>query len=450
MVPMEPEVTETPHPTKSVKIFLTAYLCLGWLSLILIYVATEYFQTARLSEFMSFISSDAPGPLLKNLYPNPVGNHFFGDFLLTFRLSQQASPYFTFGIFPFYYFPLAAVLMGPFVLFDYWLACTLFISLGVIGFFLVCWRGLSHLNQHSRKVIITLVFLSGPMFSVIDRGNISLFLTLICIAGVLQLPKGNYYKSAIFWGIAGAMKGYPVLYLLIFVRRRQWKTLAVGMATFFLGITIPLGFYGNGFLNNLKEMVSQFIVASSQQRAANVRAYNSSLLSFFDTLRTSFGGHFDLSFQFLISNYSIIALIVTITFLIFSMSRHATDFESLLLITVTVCLIPQTISFYVLLLYFVPLLFYWASDLSCTRNKNGLMLLIAIIMVPKGLPLWNPFGTWSPSVATYTSLVNPGCGLLIALICISAISLSYWKSKKSDNGLQEIQMDLQQNTGKNF
>ena len=103
--------------------FLTLFV--SWL---IIYIASQYFQTAQLSQFISFQSWDGPGPLPSQLYPQPLGNHFFGDFLLPFRTAQQPSPYFAEGILPFSYLPFSALILGPLVLFNYWAALVIFFS----------------------------------------------------------------------------------------------------------------------------------------------------------------------------------------------------------------------------------------------------------------------------------------------------------------------------------
>lgn len=421
MIGVPKKNVDTTDSQNSVMTFLWVYLSVGALALILIYIAAEYFQTARLAQFISFQANDGPGPLRKNLYPNTFGSHFFGDFLIPFRLAQQSSPYFAPGILPFSYFPLASVILGPFVLFNYWQALTLFLATGLFGFVYVCKRGLNHLDPKTRRTITALVLLSGPMFSTLDRGNLSLVLVLLCLAGVLYLRHERTYLSAILFGFAGAIKGYPILFLIVYIRRREWRQFAVGSLTFLGAVFLPLAFYDRGLFVNATEMLSQFAGSSTPIHAVKIRGYNSSLLAFFDTCRTSFGSHFSSLFSFLVDNYTIVGAILMMIFLIFATSKCATDFESLLLITVSMCLLPQTVGFYVLLLYFVPMLFHWADAKNVTSSEKTITAAIAILMVPKGLPLWQPFGYWSPAAATFTSFLNPLLGLTIAFICIIRI-----------------------------
>jgi hypothetical protein len=266
------------------------------------------------------------------------------------------------------------------------------------------------------------------MFSTIDRGNLSLILTAICIAGVFQLREGKLFVSAVLFGLAGAIKGYPCLFLLVFLRRREWKPFLAGSLTFLVSMNLPLMFYEKGYLNNLRELVSQFAGSSTTTHAIKIRAYNNSLLAFFDTCRTSFGGQFTNFFMFLEEHYSIFGIVLMSILLLFSICKYSSDLQSLFLITVVICVIPQTIGYYVLLLYFVPLLFLWTNTERVSRSTKLILVASAIIMIPKGFPVWLPTNYWSSGTATYTSLLNPLCGIVIAIICIREIILNRSKS----------------------
>jgi len=406
----------------SVEYYRSVFIvCLSF-SLVIIYIASEYFQNARLSQLISFQAWDGPGPLPNVLYPEPFGNHYFGDFLLTFRTSQQASPYFNDGFLPFSYLPISAVLLGPFIFFNYWLALVLFFATCATILVIVLNWGLAHLSQKNRLLIISLFLVSGPMISMIDRGNVSLILTLVCLLAVLNLHRRNLNYAAIAFGIAAAMKGYPLLFLIIFVRRREWKQLTIGISTFLLSTLVPLFFYQGGVTSNFKELFNQFKGASTSVHAIEIRAYNHSLLSFLDTCRTSLPNTFETLFDLLVNHYSLFGVLLAVILLTHATSKHASDFESLLLITVSMVAIPQTVGYYVLLLYFVPLVFCWSEELQLDLNLKLILAPLAVVMVPKGVPLWLPFGFWSPAGATYTSFLNPLCALFVSGICLYSIN----------------------------
>ena len=415
----------------SIDYFKSIFLVSLVFSLAIVFVASEYFQTARLSQFISFQAWDAPGPMPNILYPDPFGNHYFGDFLLTFRTSQQPSPYFAKGFVPFAYFPISSVLLGPFVLFNYWTAFVLFLSTCLALLLFILRWGLSELTLKTQLSIISLFLISGPMISMIDRANVSFILTLICLFAVLNLHRQNLYIASIAFGLSAAMKGYPLLFLLIFVRRREWKQLLAGVSTFLAATLLPLIFYQNGFLSNLRELINQFKGASTPVHAIRIRAYNHSLLSFLETCRTSLTKMFASLFEFLINHYSLFGVLIAIILLSHATSKYSSDFESLLLITVSMVAIPQTVGYYVLLLYFVPLVFCWSEELQLNTSLKFIMAALAVVMVPKGIPLWYPFGFWSPDAATYTSFLNPLCALLISSVCIYSINRRRFFSSKS-------------------
>ena len=416
------EAKVTSSQRTAVEYFRSVFLFCLVVVLLVVYVASEYFQNARLSQLISFQAWDGPGPMPDVLLPGSFGNHYFGDFLLTFRLSQQSSPYFADGFVPFFYLPISAVLLGPFVLFNYWTAIVLFFATCATFLIAILNWGFSDLPKNSRRAIFSLFILSGPMFSTIDRGNVSLILTMGCVFAVLNLRRNNPYMAAITFGLSAAMKGYPILFLLIFVRRREWKPVLVGISVFLISTLIPLIFYKRGFSSNLTELINEFQSASNPIHALNIRAFNHSLLSFFDTCRTSLPSKFATLFEFLIDHYSLFGVLLAVVLLSHATSKHASDFESLLLITVPMVSIPQVVGYYVLLLYFVPLVFAWSKQLQLDLNMKLIMAALAVVMVPKGIPLGSPFGPWSPSVATYTSFLNPLCALFVASICIYSIN----------------------------
>jgi len=364
-----------------------------------------------------------PGNLLRAMYPEPWHNHYFGDFLVIFRLSQQASPYFVSSVMPFTYFPLAAVLLGPFVIFSYWTAFILYLTVSTVALIGICWSGLKDMAPSLRIQVIALILISGPMISVIDRGNLASLLTIFCLWGVIQLHSKRPYKAAVLLGLAGAIKGYPVLLLLVFVRRREWKQLAVGLATFSAATLIPMMFYARGLISNFREMISQYIGTSSPEHAVNILGYNSSLFSLLETCRIKIGVPLDQVFLFLEDNYTYLSALILVVICLFAISKFATDLDSLFLITAAICLLPQTVNYYVLLLYFVPLLYLWLSAENFDIHRKIQTIAIAIVMTPKGLPLGVPFGIWSSSAPTYSSLINPLCGLTIAAMSIRLIQM---------------------------
>ena len=72
---------------------------------------------------------------------------------------------------------------------------------------------------------------SYPWHMLYDRGNIELFIYLFIALGVWAWLSGRHEMAAILWGLAGALKIYPLLLLAIYTRRGSWRAFLTGAIT---------------------------------------------------------------------------------------------------------------------------------------------------------------------------------------------------------------------------
>lgn len=87
-------------------------------------------------------------------------------------------------------------------------------------------RALSHTGVARWKaygLVIYSLVLSYPLWLEIVLGNLELCIFLLVAFGIWSYLKGRPYVAAVLLGIAGGMKLYPLIYLGVFVARRQWK-----------------------------------------------------------------------------------------------------------------------------------------------------------------------------------------------------------------------------------
>jgi hypothetical protein len=81
------------------------------------------------------------------------------------------------------------------------------------------------------QLAVWATFICGyPAIFLLDRGNIEVFLWLFVLFGLIAYLRRWQYVAAIFFAIAASMKIYPAIFLLLFLPRRQFKALAVGVA----------------------------------------------------------------------------------------------------------------------------------------------------------------------------------------------------------------------------
>jgi hypothetical protein len=105
---------------------------------------------------------------------------------------------------------------------------------------------------------LTVAAVSFPIVALLQRGNIELFLWVIAATGTWAFLRGRDDAAAVLWGLAAAMKLYPVIFLALLLPRLKWRAFGVGLATF-LGSTVAamawlgptMGVVGRGSLRNV-------------------------------------------------------------------------------------------------------------------------------------------------------------------------------------------------------
>jgi hypothetical protein len=84
---------------------------------------------------------------------------------------------------------------------------------------------------------LTLVATSFPIARLIHQGNIELVVWMFTAVGVLAFLRGRDDAAAVLWGLAAAMKLFPLVLLGMLLPRRRYRAFAVGLGTF-VGATV--------------------------------------------------------------------------------------------------------------------------------------------------------------------------------------------------------------------
>jgi hypothetical protein len=401
------------------------------------YVSSEYLGVARLSQFLSFQAWDGPGPMPVEACPRPLGVHFFGDFLLSYRTAGHASPYFAVGYHDFAYLPMSAVLISPLFFFPFWFALSLFFISTVAVLVLACWKILSSIDALPRAIIVAVALvMSGPFLSSLDRANFSLLLSSLCLVGLLNFEGGRHERAAFFFGIAGAMKLYPLLFLLVYLNKRNWKCLFVGGTSFVISSIAPLFFYQGGFYANLREMLSQFTGSASVTHAAKIRAYNNSFYALFSAVTESSFLDVGRFARFFLINYEACIVMLFVLSFVCLLWAKAPDWHFFVVAAAFISSGPQISAQYVLLLYLLPLMliirFLASSDSHRETWAHCCLALIALLMVPKGFAFPNPLGYWSAASTSYASVVNPFVALLLIVGTVISACVNHAQRQVQD------------------
>jgi hypothetical protein len=149
----------------------------------------------------------------------------FKDFLILYDISKDLNPYAHITN----YFPIAYLLFYPFT----WITnpnMSLLIYLDGFCCFM-CWYANYYLKAiassfHSSdyfKNLVILCFLSYPTLFCLDRANLDAMLFVFIAIFIISFMKKYYVLAAFLLALAIGMKVYPAVFLLLFVKEKQYK-----------------------------------------------------------------------------------------------------------------------------------------------------------------------------------------------------------------------------------
>lgn len=147
---------------------------------------------------------------------------------------------------PFTYPPLAAVLFAPLALLPLWLAHLLFTLTTYVGLAAVValvLRAMSRLRGAElwwvAVAVIAPVLWLGPVRETVAYGQINVILMALVVVDLVG-GRGRWWQGSLI-GLAMAVKLTPAVFLAYFLVRRDWRQLAMGVAS-------AIVFTGVGFL----------------------------------------------------------------------------------------------------------------------------------------------------------------------------------------------------------
>ena len=264
---------------------------------------------------------------------------------------------------------------------------------------------------------LSLVLLSFPVERLIHQGNIELLVWAFTATGVWASMRNRNQTAAGLWALAGAMKLYPLVLLLLLLPRRCYRAIFLGAGVFvgvswlslwWLGPTVAEAWRGSlrnvfGYQNlrasewSLRELVANHSIFWLVKLGALIAHIPSSRLT--------------------LPYYICGAALMVWAFI--ARLRHMAVANQLLAITAFMLLLPQVSYFHTLVHLYAPLLLLGFTALRAqrtgteVRGLGGTMLLGAFLLSP------------------YTLLTFPHaflfCGLLqsLALVILFLCALEF-------------------------
>lgn len=235
---------------------------------------------------------------------------------------------------------------------------------------------------------VVVAFLTYPFLISVDRANFELLVYLFLLAFIYLFSRRKFGWSAIFLGIAIALKAYPVVLLAMYVpaRRMRVALLAAGVAAVatlasllcFKGGLVPnLVFLLRGGNVQANPLFEQFTSFSSDVVQRGV-----SLLTFIKVISIELGVIQGKGSSLFMTRYLICSAAIGVCALAYATLIERQLWKRVAVLVLIMLLLPPISADYKLLLLYLPLYLFLNSD-SRSRLDPAFLAVFGLLLVPK-------------------------------------------------------------------
>lgn len=330
------------------------------------------------------------GSYLKLNYPfntflfNPDAR--FSDLVDELRRASGLNPYFS-GFGHAVYFPFMYILEYTFLLLipsgqD---SSTLFFVCGIILFFAVVnFLVLKHGGFSKLKVIMytfILSIMSFPILFELDRANLEAFVFISLVLFMYMFYKEHYTISAVFLAMAIAMKLTPILFVILFIKRKKFNSILLcGISTIILTLFSLLLFKSsvlnsiNGVFSGLSFFYNDYVIGNGGLK------YGSSIYGAIKNVIITWRINIPINELYSVTN--IISILFIIAVLLFILIKNSVLWKQSALLSCLTLLCTPVASDYRLIIMFIPM---WLFLLDSNKSKFDIIyaVLFGLIMIPQ-------------------------------------------------------------------
>lgn len=244
--------------------------------------------------------------------------------------------------------------------------------------------------------IFTLGVFNYPVMFAFDRAHLEILIFFTTAAAIAFLKRQKWNAGAFLLTLAGAMHPYPLIFTLLFAKRRKFGLAAAIVAGALAIWAVSYAALPGGFARNLR--------SHKASMAAYQRGYvtgNTGIVcrhSLFGAIRIITNGvnprliqtHAEQASRW----YLAAAAIIFGLAMYFFFARAAGAWQELTILVCCMTLLPYSSADYRLLYFFIPL-FYFINDGTPRRFDAEICSFFSLILIPKnwGSPLIGPLAT---------------------------------------------------------
>jgi len=301
---------------------------------------------------------------------------FANDFTRTFQLTKDLSPYQDMTR---VYSGNDSVAYGPFGFlffsFFHWLpsmnrALFLFYCIFTIIFFCINYNFFSIKNQTSLleniKNTFIITFITFPFLFAIDRGNIEIYVFLFSFFGVYAYFKNNIKTASFFLILATAIKIYPGIFFLFYLRDKKYKEFFYAFIAGVLFVLICFSFFKGSLLYQIESFYGQLqlvnekcLLSVSSCKALNITPIFKRIVFYISPALYS---------EYIVMLYNIFSFILLLFTFAIIYTKRLQKWQELTLFVILIFFIPALSVRYKLLFIFIPI-YYFLEENTLDKGK---------------------------------------------------------------------------------
>jgi len=325
----------------------------------------------------------------------------FNDWVNSVNQAHSSNPYYAQGPALATYFPFSYVMFGFLgrdsisgVTVYFLVTLLLMLTLGFcMQYSKYLIEKIPNASFRSRLIFLLLVvsLFTYPVIFSLDRGNIDLWISLLCSIFVFLTNSKLDYLGSLALAIAISLKGYPAAFLLLLLmERKYYNVFFIMLMTAFLTMYPllfmwdSLNFNLQGFLTNFKKYKEIYVLGNGSLFASS-DPYNAIRLVFFKFLE--FSNNLDEShirnaslYVYNYYKYLIFAFACLVSFYVV-MLRDC-QWKKILAICLLTILFPNVANDYKLNMLLPAMYFLVFHDMNKSESRK-IFLAVCLLMVPK-------------------------------------------------------------------
>lgn len=276
-------------------------------------------------------------------------------------------------------FPFLYQLARLFSFFSPQVAVVIYLSIGLAAFSFIVYKEFRTRNKFFSLQFLAIAFLTYPFLFVFDRGNFELvvfFLLYLFISFYKKRPA----LSAVFLGLAIALKAFPVVMAGLFLADRRYRDIAISAVVSLAATFASYAFLPGGIGVNLPLHWRNLQLYTQTYAVGNEGvAFGNSLWGAFKVLSLSLGLPMPSALF-----YSVLVILFLSAVLLYVVFVEKSLWKRVALLVIALNLLPQVSGDYKLLHLLLPLiLFVNAQETDGIRIDRLYLLLFGFLIIPK-------------------------------------------------------------------